>query len=374
MQLLSTNLPQNGTDTGGLLGYLIRDIRYEIKAATQRKCFYCKKTNASIQCHKCQKYFHLICGYTNECLFQFIDYFYSYCDSCIELDDYQKMCKKNIGAKEYARCHICTRRLCNYSPLRWIYAPCCGKGFVHSICLQKYALNAGYYLRCIWCKNDKFRELVKLQGVFVPDRDAIWEREKDAYKDLHRGHQSCNMVVCNCPRGRNYSSTPRWSLILCKLCGSFGAHNPNCIPGKENSKSKVDSFTCDACSSVEQNLSLTNRNLSLEEDNLNYLSHSLIVQKDSSKIITQKPLQEIEPSKDNNFVELEMYEFENKLKCTGIVRVRIDLNEERFRGKSLEDIQKSTNLIKDSDIIHRSTVIPILEEIHRIISFYTQQI
>lgn len=59
------------------------------------------------------------------------------------------------------------------------------------------------------------------------------------------------MTVCHCPRGRQYVSNQRWSLILCRLCGSFGAHNPGCIPGLENSKDKVQYFMCETCASTE---------------------------------------------------------------------------------------------------------------------------
>ena len=44
----------------------------------------------------------------------------------------------------------------------------------------------------------------------------------------------------------------KWPLITCKFCGAFGAHNPLCIPGFENSKEKINEFKCDVCSVTEQ--------------------------------------------------------------------------------------------------------------------------
>lgn len=46
----------------------------------------------------------------------------------------------------------------------------------------------------------------------------------------------------------------KWQLIICKLCGAFGAHNPCCIPGHESSKQKLLEFKCDICSVTEQTL------------------------------------------------------------------------------------------------------------------------
>lgn len=142
----------------------------------------------------------------------------------------------------------------NYNPIDWIYANCCGNGFVHRLCMRQYALSAGYYLACIWCHSKQFRDYVRMQGVFVPDRDAQWEREKNAYADLHRGHQRCDMEVCCCPKGRNYT-TPKWNITVCSLCGSFGVHDPMCIPGKEKQKQKLVDFKCDTCRNIEKSVS-----------------------------------------------------------------------------------------------------------------------
>uniref|UniRef100_A0A1B0AMH2 PHD-type domain-containing protein n=1 Tax=Glossina palpalis gambiensis TaxID=67801 RepID=A0A1B0AMH2_9MUSC len=246
--LLSTYLPQKGTsDTAGLLGFLLRDIRREIVAAAKRICIYCSKSNASIHCRSCKVCFHLICGNANRCISHFMGDFHSYCDSCFPLDDVQKALSISKPLSKQTRCYICAQYMFAYHPKNWLYAPCCKNGFVHNLCMQKYALNAGYYLKCLWCKNVEFRNAVKLQGIFVPDCEASWETEPNAYQDLRMRHKRCDMKNCNCPRGRDYIQKPKWSLILCNLCGSFGAHNPTCIPGFEDSKKKVNKFTCDTC-------------------------------------------------------------------------------------------------------------------------------
>ncbi|KAL9923845.1 pineapple eye protein-like [Glossina fuscipes fuscipes] len=258
--LLSTNLLQNGNDASGILGFLFRDIRREIADATKRICKYCSKSSATIGCKICKEYFHITCGHLNECLFQFVGEFNSYCHACLPLNDYQQQLMNSKCSGDHAVCFICTKRMYNYHPKNWIYAECCKNGFVHNLCMQKYALSAGYYLKCIWCKSGEFRDAVKLQGIFVPDRDAKWELEPNAYRDLHCGYNRCDMTKCNCPRGREYVEYiegRKWFLTLCKLCGSFGAHNPTCIPGFENSKEKVEDFKCDRCLTIEHSLCLS---------------------------------------------------------------------------------------------------------------------
>uniref|UniRef100_A0A905IF82 PHD-type domain-containing protein n=1 Tax=Musca domestica TaxID=7370 RepID=A0A905IF82_MUSDO len=248
--LLSTNLPQNGEDHGGILGFHLRDIRKEIKLATKRHCMYCNANYATIMCHGCKKYFHLICGHTNKCLSEFIGEFKSYCRNCVPLSDEQKALMKSNPQPNKAACYICRQYMGIYSPTNWISAKCCKNGYVHSLCLKKYALKAGYYLKCIWCKNKEFREDIKYMGIFVPDRDADWEREKDAYRDLHRSTKRCDMTPCNCPKGRVYTS-PKWSIIRCTLCGLVGAHNPFCIPDTDI---PVREFKCDTCSVTERTI------------------------------------------------------------------------------------------------------------------------
>lgn len=203
-------MPQRGKDDSGILGFEIRDIRKEIVSAEKRTCMYCNKTSASIMCFNCKKYFHLVCGHTNACLFQFIGAFHSYCDSCIPPDeDHKRIIKKKPPKLCGNPCYICLEEMGIYNRVRYMYAKCCLNGYAHYKCMKLYALSAGYYLICIWCKDKRFRDEVKYQGVFVPDRDANWELDGKAYRDLYRSHRRCDMEICNCPKGRDF--------ISCKL-------------------------------------------------------------------------------------------------------------------------------------------------------------
>ncbi|XP_037934468.1 uncharacterized protein LOC119668868 isoform X2 [Teleopsis dalmanni] len=260
--LLSTKLPQNGREFTGILGFSMRDIRHEIKLAKQRFCVYCEEQYASIECHECKQCFHLECGLIRKCLFQFFGEFRSYCDLCLPLDDTQSKLV-NTPPSSHTRCYMCEEAMGVYCPTIWIYGKCCGKGYVHRICMQKYASNAGYYLKCIWCKGKEFREKVKEQGICVPDRDAKWE-QKGAFNDLHRGHKRCDVETCLCPRGREYIGhkvAGKWNIIKCTLCGSFGGHSP-CIMGNLNFSEKVKGFKCELCAKTEACLQQQNETCS----------------------------------------------------------------------------------------------------------------
>ncbi|KAI8121378.1 hypothetical protein FF38_07059 [Lucilia cuprina] len=249
--LLSTHLPQRGEDHSGILGFLLRDIRQEISLAKNRKCKYCFEFSANIQCCKCKEYFHITCGHTSKCLFEFVAEFKSYCHTCLPNDKFQMELFARRPPQPTEMCLICAQAM-GVNLRGCIYAKCCGNGYAHSKCMKIYALSAGYYLTCIWCKDKRFREDVKYQGVFVPDREANWEKEKGAYVELYRSHKRCDMEVCNCPKGRDYINAKKWQLIICKFCGAFGAHNPACIPGFEDCKEKIKEFKCDVCSLTEQ--------------------------------------------------------------------------------------------------------------------------
>lgn len=156
----------------------------------------------------------MVCGHTNRCLSQFAGEFKSYCRNCVPLDENQKKFKENPPDQFMHNCYICKASMGTYFPYTWISSKCCSNGYVHSICMKRYALNAGYYLICIWCKSKQFREDIKYMGIFVPDRDADWERENGAFLDLHRFIKRCDMDICQCDKGRNYSKGALLQILI----------------------------------------------------------------------------------------------------------------------------------------------------------------
>ncbi|XP_011184716.2 pineapple eye protein [Zeugodacus cucurbitae] len=283
--LLSTHLPQRGKDCSGINGFLVRDIRKEISAASKRVCCYCGRHNASIQCFKCNEYFHLACGRTYRCLFRFVDDFRSYCDECVPKKELQSVTFQKRPSS-LTRCIICRDQMGLYDEVIFIFGKCCNDGYAHNVCVQQYALAAGYYLRCLWCGSKEFRDSVRSQGIFVPDRDARWELQKGIYTDLHRGHSTCNMDVCLCPKGRDYNRG-KWSVILCSLCGSVGAHNPKCLLGKENAKEPLTTFKCATCANTESNVSnLEKRELNATNTN-DIIDKSIFMTKNNTNVNKQ---------------------------------------------------------------------------------------
>ncbi|KAH8376576.1 hypothetical protein KR093_000141 [Drosophila rubida] len=244
--LLSTNLVQRGGDSGGILGFLLRDIRKEVKDAQLRKCVFCIKPGASLECHNCHMYFHLGCGLDNRCVNYFCDDYRSYCEKCAPRDEYQRQLLATSMSIKNVRCDICFRKINLFMLSKVVYGDCCRKGFAHKNCMRRYAIASGYYLRCLWCRDAKFHDTIKLQSVYVPDRDASWERQKNAYSELHKKIMRCDQPECLCPHGRDYNRH-RWSIQLCVLCAAYGAHF------KCRSDGAVD-LKCEFCQQVEAKL------------------------------------------------------------------------------------------------------------------------
>ncbi|KAL7740500.1 hypothetical protein ACLKA6_007028 [Drosophila palustris] len=244
--LLSTNLPQRGGDSSGILGFLLRDIRQEATAAQKRKCCYCDEKGASIFCRKCRKVFHLACGLEGRCVSHFTDEFSSYCDSCVPHDDYQRHLLAN--PPKNVRCDICFRPIIKFMLSLVTYGDCCRQGFAHRTCMRQYAIASGYYLRCLWCRGKSFRDTIKLQSVFVPDRDATWERQKNAYSELHSKRMRCDQTECLCPKGRNYNRGT-WTIQLCTLCAATGTHL-KCLVGAMRLPRTAPEFKCVFCTEV----------------------------------------------------------------------------------------------------------------------------
>lgn len=252
-QLLSTHLLQRGGDSSGILGFLIRDIRQEVNAAKQRKCAFCDEMGASVFCAKCRIVFHMGCGFENRCVTHFCDQFLSYCENCAPLDSYKRQLLAN--PPKNATCDICMQTITIFNLANITYGDCCRKGFAHRTCMRRHALASGYYLRCPWCRDKKFHDTIKLQSVYVPDRDAIWEQQPNAYRELHEKLLRCDQAECICPKGRNYNKNS-WSIQVCVLCAATGTHF-KCSAGilrLPNANTEQPEFKCSFCKEVESKL------------------------------------------------------------------------------------------------------------------------
>ncbi|XP_071519884.1 uncharacterized protein [Panulirus ornatus] len=219
--LFSSGLPQNGDDDEGIMGFLAKDIEKEVQRGRKLSCSYCLKKGATIGCSekKCRRTYHYHCGLKHYAVCRFSNDFRSY---CVQHRKFQK----GSGIGEELKCPICMEELI-VDPKTAVWAPCCKrKSWFHKICLQRLALSAGYFFKCPLCNNqDKFLLEMQNVGIFVPEKDASWELEPNAFRELHERPLHCDASKCKCPDGRKTDvEGSRWEILLCNLCGSSGVH------------------------------------------------------------------------------------------------------------------------------------------------------
>lgn len=238
---------QNGEDNEGVLGFLRKDIEACVRLCSTKKCYYCDEKDATIECAKksCMRNFHLICGVKNNCLFEFLDTYASYCHDHYSI--------KDDDPKDPSMCFICHEELGAYNPLEWIPS-CCRNGWFHADCMRRSALSAGYLFKCPLCGylKEEYIRRIRMRGVFVPDRDASWELEPNAYDTLRISH-SCGAEHCSCPFGaahQNKDPSNEWHLLKCIYCGSNAVHI-HCY-GLSSTEFKCPDCTIDALVTVTQ--------------------------------------------------------------------------------------------------------------------------
>ncbi|XP_065561201.1 G2/M phase-specific E3 ubiquitin-protein ligase-like [Artemia franciscana] len=245
--LFSCNLPQNGQDNEGILGFLEKDIVKEAKRGQKIKCCYCHEYSSTIGCSvkTCKRQFHRICGLENGALYQFNDTFKAYCAEHKPRQEQEieyLSAKGAIGSSSRNdSCPICYNALAPSDNILW--APCCRKGArFHKHCLQLTALSFGYFFKCPLCnEKDKFREVMQNFGIFIPNQDAAWELE-GRFVDLERDAKKCDAQECLCPKGRDFHCARFWYIKTCDYCGFERAH-VKCV-GVSNSQSNWYCKTC----------------------------------------------------------------------------------------------------------------------------------
>ncbi|XP_032045066.1 G2/M phase-specific E3 ubiquitin-protein ligase [Aythya fuligula] len=222
--LMSSGIWQRGEEDEGVDGFLITDIRKEVNRAAKLKCNICKKKGASIGCvaPKCKRSYHFPCGLRKECIFQFMEDFRSYCWEHKPVQIFPD--KESRGPSQCTICLDLVEHLPLYSVLK---SPCCKNAWFHRECLQYQALSAGiFFFRCTVCNNkDKFQEEMLRMGIHIPEKDASWELEENAYQDLLQCYQHCDIRRCLCKEGRDYNEPDsKWEIKRCQSCGSRGTH------------------------------------------------------------------------------------------------------------------------------------------------------
>ncbi|XP_060031226.1 G2/M phase-specific E3 ubiquitin-protein ligase isoform X6 [Erinaceus europaeus] len=221
---MSSGIWQRGKEEEGVYGFLIEDIRKEVNRASKLKCCVCKKNGASIGCvaPRCKRSYHFPCGLQRECIFQFTGNFASF---CWHHRPVQIIASNNYG--DSLPCTIClefVEPIPTYNVLR---SPCCKNAWFHRECLQVQAINAGmFFFRCTICNNsDVFQKEMLRMGIHIPEKDASWELEENAYQELLQHYEHCDVRRCRCKEGRDYNAPDsKWEIKRCQCCGSSGTH------------------------------------------------------------------------------------------------------------------------------------------------------
>ncbi|XP_076099447.1 uncharacterized protein LOC143068936 isoform X2 [Mytilus galloprovincialis] len=228
--LFASGLCQRGkSEEHGIYGFLPEDIIKEIRRGSRLKCYCCKKKGSTIGCvvGSCSKKFHLGCGRKGGTLHQFFGSFRSFCQDhrprqMVPISD-----RLAFYGTANALCAICMNSVEARASNETLRAPCCRNSWFHRSCIQKHASTAGlYFFKCPLCNNKEMFQNEMLEfGIHIPDQDAAWETEPNAYNELMERYMHCDALLCRCPNGRKYNRDGgKWEITTCDWCGSKGTH------------------------------------------------------------------------------------------------------------------------------------------------------
>ncbi|KAM7376450.1 hypothetical protein PAMP_006183 [Pampus punctatissimus] len=154
-------------------------------------CYGCKKKGACVGCNvrSCRKMIHFPCGRKQKFISQFTGLF----PSDFSLPQSCSICLDSIDP------------ILSYSILK---CPSCHNSWFHRDCVQRQAHSAGlFFFRCTLCNNkENFQEEMLRMGIFIPERDASWELEANAFSELLEVYRRCDASICLCDNGRTYSA------------------------------------------------------------------------------------------------------------------------------------------------------------------------
>ncbi|RUS87024.1 hypothetical protein EGW08_005262 [Elysia chlorotica] len=227
--LLSSGLIQTArpSDKSTIFGFTTEEIYKELKRGKRLSCCFCRKKGATIGCcvGHCRRAFHLSCGRKHGTKHHFFDTYRSFCVehwSHPRLDIASPLKK---GTRKM--CLICQMSLGKCPVNDIVCPPCCKGNYFHHSCMQQYALSAGlHFFKCPLCNAMKdFQKAMLLFGIYIPDRDASWETEPNAYGELLERPDTCCVSPCLCDEGSEHNArSGNFKLMICHLCGSYCAH------------------------------------------------------------------------------------------------------------------------------------------------------
>lgn len=133
MQYFASGLPQNGTGhLNTINGFLIRDIRKELRRGLKIRCSGCREPGGFVGCavRICKKSGHFPCLYRLGYTFQYSGEFRVYCPEHCPT-------QPKLQGRNSPECCIC---LAHFTSQDIIYCPCCLTVF-HKTCVQVQELN-----------------------------------------------------------------------------------------------------------------------------------------------------------------------------------------------------------------------------------------
>ena len=226
--LFSSGLHQQGDEEQELRGFLLEDVKKEIRRGNKLKCHYCKQRGATVGCAKstCKKSYHLPCGAANMALHQHYDQFKSFCSQ------HRPPMKALPAGHKGKECGICRQKLggtTEDAKYKHLFCPCCKQGF-HRHCLQDMAFSFGSDMfRCPrqTCRDSrKFSKEMQYYGIRVPDKKSLWEREEG--EEQIPILKKCDAKFCMCTKsgGRTYNEAGTvWEIFSCGICNTKGIHS-----------------------------------------------------------------------------------------------------------------------------------------------------
>ncbi|XP_005001439.3 G2/M phase-specific E3 ubiquitin-protein ligase isoform X1 [Cavia porcellus] len=282
--LMSSGIWQRGEEEEGVYGFLIEDIRKEVNRASKLKCSVCKKNGASIGCvaPRCKRSYHFPCGLQRECIFQFTGNFASF---CWKHRPVQIITTNNY--RDSIPCTICLEFIVpvpTYSVLR---SPCCKNAWFHRDCVQVQAINAGvFFFRCTICNNsDIFQKEMLRMGIHIPEKDASWELEENAYQELLEPYEHCDVRRCRCKEGRDYNGPDsKWEIKRCQCCGSSGTHL-----ACSSLRSWEQNWECSECRSIIYNSDFRKAKKHSLSNSKNVAITDCLLEESSPKLPRQSP-------------------------------------------------------------------------------------
>uniref|UniRef100_A0A3P8ZHF1 G2/M-phase specific E3 ubiquitin protein ligase n=1 Tax=Esox lucius TaxID=8010 RepID=A0A3P8ZHF1_ESOLU len=214
--LMSSGVYQRGEENEGIYGFLcVHSYCLSIYL----------KNGASVGCYvkSCQKKVHFPCGKQHQFIFQFTDLFPSYCKN----HSPTQSLPPSSCVTEPLSCSVCLDPIEPVLSYYVLKCPACNGSWFHRDCVQNQAHSAAmFFFKCTLCNNkDMFQHEMLRMGIYIPERDAAWELEDNAYGELLQVYQHCDANKCLAHRGREYSShTGLFQILRCMLCGSRGTH------------------------------------------------------------------------------------------------------------------------------------------------------